>query len=271
MADSPTKDRTAERRCHGTSGGAPSPPESTKNQSDESPPAELSPTSAARCLLESVRYEESPDPFLDAIAEATDADLNRVRTDPRAGLAFWLNVYNAAAQLLLERRPALFESRVRFFRARAVTVATVELSLDDIEHGILRGGRSKYGLGYLPRIERTGLGASAELELDPRIHFALNCGAASCPAVLAYDPDTVDETLDYATRSYLEETVEYDAEHDRVRVPRLSLWFIGDFGGRSGIREFLREFEQIPPESSPSLRFSKYDWTKEARQFGKYY
>lgn len=208
---------------------------------EDSPSAELSLTAAARRLLESVRYEESPEPFLERMAAAGDDEL--------------------------ERRPALFESRLRFFRTPAVTVAGVDLSLDDIEHGVLRGGRSKYGLGYLPRLERTGLDRAYRLEVDPRIHFALNCGAASCPAVLAYDPDTVDETLDYATRSYLDETVEYDAKRHRVRVPQPCLWFAGDFGGRSGIRDLLRRFEQIPPESSPSLRFQGYDWTKEPRQF----
>lgn len=270
MADSPPEDRAEGGDSHGPSELPPPATDSTGTQSGESPPPKRSPTVAARRLLERVRYEESPDPFLTAIAEADDAGLDRVRTDRRAGLAFWLNVYNAAAQLLLERRPSLFESRLRFFRARAITVADVDLSLDDIEHGILRGGRSKYGLGYLPRLERTGLGRSYRLEADPRIHFALNCGAASCPAILSYEPDTVDETLDYATRSYLDETVEYDAERDRVRVPRLCLWFVGGFGGRSGVRDFLRAFEGIPPGSSPSLRVADYEWTKTPRKFGTY-
>ncbi|SER42085.1 DUF547 domain-containing protein [Natrinema salaciae] len=239
----------------------------TETEHGGSPSAELLPTTTARRLLECVRDEEPPDPFLHRIAEASTDDLARVRTDRRAGLAFWLNVFNAATQLLLEHRPTLFESRVRFFRTRAVTVAGTELSLDDIEHGVLRDRRSKYGLGYLPRLERTGLDGSYQLEVDPRIHFALNCGAASCPAVLAYDPKTVDETLDIATRSYLDQTVEYDSDSNRVRVPRTCLWFIGDFGGRAGLRQLLREFDQIPPNSSPSLRFADYDWTKTPRKF----
>lgn len=226
-----------------------------------------SPTDVARRLLERVRREEETEPFLRALAEADDTTLSPIRTDRRAGLAFWLDVYNAAAQLLLERRPALFESRLRFFRAPAVTVAGVELSLDDVEHGIVRGGRSKYGLGYLPRLARTGLDGSYRLEPDPRIHFALNCGAESCPAILAYDPETVDETLDDATAAYLDRTVEYDAARNRVRVPRVCLWFLGDFGGPSGVRRLLYEFEQVPPESSPSLRFGAYDWTRTPRKF----
>ncbi|MXV61913.1 DUF547 domain-containing protein [Natronorubrum sp. JWXQ-INN-674] len=228
----------------------------------------LDPTTAAYRLLESVKRRNAPTPYLNALAEADASDLETVRTDRQAGLAFWLNVYNAATQLLLDRRPALFESRVRFFRANAITIAGTALSLDDIEHGILRGSRSKYGLGYLPRLERTGLNKTYRLEADPRIHFALNCGAASCPAILAYEPDSIDDQLDESTHAYLDEHVEYDAERGRVRVPRLCLWFVGDFGGRSGIRRFLREFDQILPESSPSLRFVSYDWEKTPRRFG---
>lgn len=240
--------------------------DSADHRASESPP-NPSPTTAAMQLLDRIRDGASPDSFLSPLADASNDELAVIQTDRRAGLAFWLNVYNAATQLLLERRPDLFNSRLRFFRAHAITVGGVSLSLDDIEHGILRGGRSKYWLGYLPRLEPTGLGRSYRLEIDPRVHFALNCGAASCPAVRTYDFETIDETLDLATRSYLDETVAYDANRDRVRVPRLCLWFIGDFGGRSGLRQFLRTFKQIPARSSPSLRFHGYDWTKEARKF----
>jgi len=225
------------------------------------------PTDLARGLLERVRREEPTERFRRSLADLDEPSLSSVRTDRRTALAFWLNVYNAGAQLLLDRRPALFESRWRFFRAPAVTVAGVELSLDDIEHGILRGRKSKYGLGYLPRLGRTGLSASYRLGADPRIHFALNCGAVSCPAVLAYAPEIVDDTLDDATETYLDRTVEYDPERDRVRLPRVCLWFVGDFGGRSGLRSFLREFGQIPADATPSLRFHEYDWRKAPRKF----
>lgn len=168
--------------------------------SDSTPSA---PTDLARGLLERVRRREPTEQFRQSLADLTEPSLAPVRTDRRTALAFWLNVYNAGAQLLLDRRPTLFETRWRFFRAPAVTVAGIELSLDDIEHGILRGRKSKYGLGYLPRLERTGLSPAYRLDADARIHFALNCGAVSCPAVLAYAPEAVDDTLDDATETYL--------------------------------------------------------------------
>lgn len=225
------------------------------------------PPAVARRLLERIRHGEPTEQCIRIIADLTDSDIAVLRTDRRAGLAFWLNVYNAAAQLLLDRRPGLFESRWRFFRADAITVAGAELSLDDVEHGILRNGRSKYGFGYLPRLARTGVDPEYAPGLDPRIHFAINCGAASCPAVLVYEAAEVDRSLDDATRSYLDRSVEYDPDRDRVRVPRVCLWFVGDFGGPSGLREFLREFDQIPSNASPSLRFASFDWTRTPRQF----
>jgi hypothetical protein len=230
-------------------------------------PVPSDPTALARELLERVRRRKPTDPLLEALAALDESALATVRDDRLTGLAFWLDVYNAAAQRLLERQPGLFDSRWRFFRAPAVTVAGVELSLDDVEHGVLRGGRSKYGLGYLPRLGRTGLPRSYGLDPDPRIHFALNCGAASCPAILAYDPATVDDALDDATAAYLADTVEYDPERDRVRLPRVCLWFVGDFGGRSGLRALLREFDQIPAGATPSIRFQGYDWDLDPRKF----
>ncbi len=219
--------------------------------------------------LDAVRNGQSVDELLDRLAALPEDDLAPVRTNRPIGLAFWLNLYNAGAQHLLEERPDLFASRWRFFRAPAVTVAGVELSLDDIEHGLLRGGRSKYGLGYLPRIARTGLRSDYRLALDPRVHFALNCGAASCPAIRVYQPDRVDDQLDQATATHLRETVGEPPYGDRIHVPRFCLWYIGDFGGYGGLRSFVSEHIDLPAGTTVSIRFAGHDWTKVPGQFSK--
>jgi hypothetical protein len=102
---------------------------------------------------------------------------------------------------------------------------------------------------------------------DWRIHFALNCGAAACPPIAAYDADRIDAQLDLAAESYLEQEVEHDPATDVVRVPRLMLWFVGDFGGRSGIREILHRYDCVPEEACPRVRFRSYDWTLETGTF----
>lgn len=232
---------------------------------DQSPdPATLAPTALAERLLLSYKTGGDPARYLDALAGLDEAALERVRTDRETALAFWCNCYNAGTQLLLAERRGLYESPLRFLRffsTPCLTVAGTPLSLDDIEQGLLRG-RSKYGLGYLPRLLVSRFELRYRLDsVDPRIHFALNCGAESCPAIRAYESDAIDDQLDLATRTYLDATVEHDPDAGRVRVPRVFRWYRGDFGGRRGIVDFLRQHDAIPADASPTVRAKSWDWS----------
>jgi hypothetical protein len=235
------------------------------------PPSDRSPVAVAEDLLVACKLGEPTAAYEAALAAATDADLRPVRDDRRTALAFWINCYNAGTQLLLENHPERYDSplrMLRFFLAPAITVAGTDLPLDRIENGLLRGGRSKYGLGYLPKVLVTGFEHRYRLDgCDPRIHFALNCGAESCPPIRAYEPGRIDDQLDLATRSYLDSTVAYDPDAGTVAVPRVFLWFRGDFGGGAGIREFLRAHGAIPADATPRIRHRSWDWSKAAGKF----
>ena len=196
----------------------------------------------------------------DGLAAALDGD------GPR--LAFWVNVYNAAVQRALDENPERYESRRQFFGDPLVTVSGERLSLDGIEHGILRRSYSKHTLGYVRSPFRDAFhDQQAVSERDPRVHFALNCGAESCPAIRAYEPDRVDDQLDLATAAYLEGTVAYDPDDGVARVPRVFLWYRGDFGGADGIRAFLREYDAVPDGVSPSLRYRSWNWERAGGKF----
>ncbi|MDB2293827.1 DUF547 domain-containing protein [Halorubrum ezzemoulense] len=133
------------------------------------------------------------------------------------------------------------DDRRRFFSVPPVTVAGEALSLDAIEHRIHRGSQWKYGLGYVPNPFASAFVRRHRLaDRDPRIHFALNCGAASCPAALAYDGEMV-------------------VEDGTAYVPRLLLWYRGDFGGGSGIRRLLREYDVVDPDAVSRVRYREYD------------
>jgi hypothetical protein len=235
-------------------------------------PQALSPTEVAQELLVAYRVGDDPEPALAALADFGDTDLEPVRTDRETALAFWINLYNAGTQRLLDERPALYESSlrfVRFFSAPCLTVAGARVSLDDIEQGILRG-RSKYGLGYLPRLLPDTFELRYRLDgVDPRIHFALNCGAASCPAIRAYEPDRIDDQLDLAARTYLDSTVEYDPDAGTVRVPRVFLWYHGDFGGKRGTVDLLQEYEVVPPSANPGVDYQSWDWSRAREKFAE--
>jgi hypothetical protein len=54
--------------------------------------------------------------------------------------------------------------------------------------------------------------------VDARIHFALNCGAASCPTIKLYSTDTLEEGLTGAAEAFCTSEVVVDAAAQKVRL-----------------------------------------------------
>jgi hypothetical protein len=232
-------------------------------------PGTLSFAELSMMLVEAVRDGEDTSALQHCIANVPAEELHADLATEDEKKAFWLNIYNAYVQILLLEEPELYEDRdswfgYNFFSSPQVAIAGRLMSFDDIEHGIMRRSTHKLTLGYMqsfrvPDIEKTFWWH----EVDPRIHFALNCGAVSCPYIAVFDPDRVEDQLDIAARNYLNETTIYDAERNKAKVTRLMSWFRGDFGGLDGATEMLREYGAIPPDVDPKLSFLEYDWTLE--------
>ncbi len=212
-------------------------------------------------LLRAVRAGQGAAEF-DALARLPISELRRSLVSDAEKLAFWINVYNAGIQHALAHAPRQHRLRLKFFAKAGVRVAGRKLTFNAVEHGLLRRSSFAFTLGYLSnpfpsRFERT---FRVERK-DPRVHFALNCGAASCPPIAVYEPERIDAQLDLAARSYLEPTTVYNRAENGVTVSRLFLWFRGDFGGPDGVRELLERYGLIPAGSAPRLRYAPYDWT----------
>ena len=192
------------------------------------------------------------------LAALPEGTLRQGLADDVARKAFWLDIYNAEVVRagIVDLKDRL--TRFRHFRRASVAIAGRRLSLDAIENGILRRSQSRLGLGYLPNPVPGSFERAHRVDrVDPRIHFALNCGATSCPPIAAYDPARLDEQLELATKSYL--STEVEVEDDVVRVPAVLLWYIGDFGGPAGVRRLLRHVGL--DETGRRLRFRAWDWT----------
>lgn len=224
-------------------------------------------------LVERIRDEMPTGDIKDCLANISSERLKSELNTEKQKKAFWLNVYNAYVQIILQENPELFEDRnswfgYNFFSSPQVTIAGYRMSFDDMEHGIMRRSTHKLSLGYM----RNWLIDDVEKdlmweEIDPRIHFALNCGAASCPHVAVYDPQRVNEQLDKTTENYLSRTTVYYDSENRAKVTKLMSWFRGDFGGMDGAKDFLKKYEIIPQDADPSLEFREYDWTLELGNF----
>jgi len=187
-------------------------------------------------------------------------DLNNV--DERK--AFWINCYNAFTQILLkEKSPDLLSqtSRTAFFSSKDIIIGGQALSLNDIEHGMLRHSSVWWSKGHLRKIAPTDFEKKFRVPLDYRIHFALNCGAKSCPAIRFYDPKQMDDQLDLAMNSFLSSDVEYDKRTKTVTVSKIFDWYRGDFGGKKGIINLLWSHHLIPDDRKIKLNFREYDWS----------
>jgi hypothetical protein len=194
----------------------------------------------------------------------------------RARAAFWLNLYNALLlhRLCLKPVRGSILRQLRLFSKVAYDVGGRPYTLNVIEHGLLRGNRRPpYQLRRLlarsdPRL------AAAPSRPDPRIHFALNCGARSCPPIRAYVPADLDAQLELATRAYLEAETAVDPERCRVELPRLMRLYAADFGDREEQLEFvadrLPELAEIRDRGCPRprVRYGRFDWTAVANAAG---
>ena len=220
-------------------------------------------------LVETVRDGEPHFMLTRILATVPEDELYQNLNTESEKKAFWINIYNAYVQILLLDNPELFVDRnswfgYNFFSTPQVTIAGKELSFDDIEHGIMRRSKIKISLGYLNQwfvddfIERFWWD-----EIDPRIHFVLNCGAASCPYIAPFDPDRVEEQLRIGAKEYLEDTTDYYPDDKEVEVTRLISWFRGDFGGVDGAIEMIKSYGIIPEDADPSVNYKEYDWTLE--------
>lgn len=133
-------------------------------------------------------------------------------------LAYWINLYNAlTVEVVLDHYPVQSIRRIKFGRLLAlgpwgkdlIEVDGTPLSLDDIEHRILR-----------PVFQ------------DPRIHYGVNCASIGCPDLRAeaYRGEIIDDQLESAARTYINHTRGVEVRNGRLRVSSIYHWFSEDFG-----------------------------------------
>ena len=193
--------------------------------------------------------------------------------DQSARRAFWINLYNALvldSVITFDVERNVTEGRLgllAFFRRAAYLVDGQRVSLEDIEHGIVRANRGNpFVLGAHFPTQDPQLAWS--LPVDPRVLFALNCGGRSCPPISSYSGEKLEEQLDTASRGFVDASVDIHPDKNAISVSRIFQWYRGDIGGRDGIIDFLirylpddkrREFV-VDSRDKLKVRFSAYDW-----------
>ena len=200
--------------------------------------------------------------FITSLKDLSMDELTATITNDNEKKAFWINLYNAYTNTALKNNPDQYSNRGKFFGNEFIEIAGKKFSLDGIEHGILRRSKIKWSLGYFNKLFPNKIEKRLRVDkLDYRLHFALNCGAKSCPPIAFYKSETIDQQLDLATKAYLTGEAEYDAATNIVKLPTLMSWFRRDFGGKKKMIELLKQLSIIPVDKNPKVKFKSYDWT----------
>jgi len=165
-------------------------------------------------------------------------------------LAYHINTYNALAMhnvvdFGIPHALEGFFYRLRFFYLRKQRLGGRKISLYQYENDVIRPCR------------------------EPRVHFALNCMAVSCPRLprAPFLPERLDADLDRLTREFFADPRNLQIEHDRerIRVSEILSFYEEDFLLHN---ESLAGYvDQFVPDSIPASYdtvFFDYDWTVNA-------
>ncbi|MFM9844416.1 MAG: DUF547 domain-containing protein [Dongiaceae bacterium] len=187
--------------------------------------------------------------YLGALAAAPVGKLDRPEQ-----LAFWINLYNALTiRTVLDRypvasirdidvSPGLFNDGP--WGKKLIAVEGEPLSLDDIEHRILR-----------------------PIWRDPRLHYALNCAALGCPDLqpAAFEAAILESQLDAAARAYVNHPRGVRIDGGDLIVSSIYVWYAADFGGDDvSIIAHLRHYADAALDRALAGRQAidddSYDW-----------
>jgi hypothetical protein len=199
--------------------------------------------------------------------EALDAYVNSLKIQQPSEMqrdeafAYWVNLYNALTlKVILDHYPVnsirdiasngtnLFDLKAYAgpWRTKLIFVEGKKLSLDDIEHEILR-----------PQFK------------DPRVHYAVNCASIGCPNLMTrpWTARRLETDLDNAARDYVNHPRGVSVSNNgAVTVSSIYSWFQDDFGGnKAGVIDHIRRYAS--PELKEKLKGKQsyddhtYDWS----------
>lgn len=170
------------------------------------------------------------------------------------GLSFLINVYNALVIKKVLKKypipsilPKIFGipnwlAFLRFFSQPVHQLNNQQVSLNDIEHKILR-----------------------QQWQEPRIHFALVCAAVGCPLLRneAYQPSLVYDQLEADAVRFINnpDKVRYDAQSKVLFCSQIFKWYEQDFLQHSNaIADYIQPYLKTAINEPISIRYLPYNW-----------
>lgn len=154
-------------------------------------------------------------------------------------LAYWINAYNAfTLKLIIRNFPVNSITELdngKPWDTKWIKIGNKTYSLNNIEHDVIRKNFK-----------------------EPRIHFALNCAARSCPPLRnkAYTAKNLDVELDEQTKRFINNDSFNIINKKQLKVSKLFDWYSKDF---VDVQVFLKKYKSS--DTSAKLTFKEYDWS----------
>jgi hypothetical protein len=155
-------------------------------------------------------------------------------------MAFWINAYNAfTIDLIIDNYPVssiLNLDGGKTWDVKRITLGGKKYSLNQIENEILR-----------------------PVFKDPRIHFALNCAAKSCPPLYnkAFTAENLERALEQRTRQFINDANFNSLTAEKASVSKIFEWYAADFGD---LKTYLNKYAVEKLNNSTAIGFLKYNW-----------
>ena len=168
--------------------------------------------------------------------------------------AYWINLYNAVTlAVVTDHYPVTSIKKIKLgggglfgsgpWSRKVVSVGGTDLSLDDIEHRIIR-----------------------PIFSNPMSHYGVNCASYSCPNlfVRAYTGANVDAQLAQNARHYVNHRRGVTVKSGRITSSKIYSWYAADFGGKPRLKSHWGGF--ATPDHASAIKAASlgrfvYDWS----------
>ncbi|HMR87601.1 MAG TPA: DUF547 domain-containing protein [Saprospiraceae bacterium] len=173
--------------------------------------------------------------YLDNLSAAKNID----KWSYEEKLVFWINTYNAfTLKLVLDNYPIKSIKDInggKPWDKRFIQIGSTYYSLNEIENEIIR---KKFG--------------------EPRIHFALNCAAKSCPILVnkAFTKENLNSLLESNTKNFINGP-ENTITKDKLEISSIFDWYGIDF---DDLRGFIGKYALTKPSPNAKITFKNYNW-----------
>lgn len=174
--------------------------------------------------------------------EVLEANPPQQSWDRNKRLAYWINAYNAnTIKMIIENYP---------------TSSITKITAKPWDQAIAKIGDKTYTLN---QIENEIIRPTFK---EPRIHFAVNCAAKSCPKLHneAFMPEKLDAQLEKMAKAFINNKEANVISEKKAELSKIFEWYKDDFAAAGGVIAFINKYSDVEVKDNAKVTYREYDW-----------